>query len=1353
MNTPLAAYSRFLPQRVIARHRLDPRVPGGLHAEVLRGAVLMADITGYTALTERYSQWPEGIEQLQTQLNDFFGRLNSVIAGWGGDIISFAGDSVLAVWPEAGGLAAADAAARCALEAQRTLDRSDLGESLQLRMRIVVAAGDCTVATVGGADGKWACVATGTAVGSLARGMDIAQPGGVVLDAEAQHQLAVGADLTLLSDGYAALLRLQVPAVLPEVELLSAGTELTAALRAYIAAPVLAQLDAGQFEWLSEFRRVSTVFIRIGGIDFAGTDGIARLHGATQIVQAAVARSEGGFQRVIVDDKGSNVLCVWGVPGRAHEDDPARAVNTALAIHASLQAAGFDAGIGITTGRVMCGPMGGGCRFEYTVVGEAVNLAARLMVAAGTGVLCDAPTAEAAAGACLFASVEAVTVKGRAGRVAVCQPRAGVPAGTTEDADNAPRSRFFGRIAELDRLRSGLQAARAGHGGLVLIDGEPGVGKSQLVAAFQRETAGSGVTFLVGQADAIEHGTTYFIWRAILRRILAEAGASGSTEQRHLLETMFVRERVLAGWLPLLNDVLPLGFVESAAIRAMSEQARAESTLQVLLHLLQAALGDRPTVLVLEDAHWMDSVSWTLAARLLQHAQHVLMVLAMRSGYAPESDEGRALLAQTAAQRISLAAFSREDTEALVCDRLGADSVPAALIKLIYERTDGHPLFSEELAYSLRDSGYLLMRGRQCVLAGNALGIDAAKMPVTVEGIIASRVDRLGSGEQFTLKIASVLGRGFARRTLSAVHPLGTSEAEINRQLERFVALDLVHTRKTGDGNDYQFKHIITQEVTYGLLSFAQRRDLHRAAGGWLEDAHAADLSEVYPLLAHHWSRAADASRAFHYLHKAGEQAFHRYANREAAQFLDEARQLKFPSGAQPARIERASCERLLGFSWLWLGHIERSTPHIHRSLEMLDCHIPVTRLQLTLGNVYQLVLAAGNHLSGNLFVPRDARAMARRGEIVESLIRYGHIAWFRADVALNFYVALRILNLARRAEDSAETALIYAVLTSAAGAIPLHRLARRYRDFALEALPAAGEQGIRSQVLLFLTLYEGGIGEWEHCIARLSEGEQLARAIGDLRRAEEHMVITGYMRLHTGDIAAARQCYAAAAESAHWRGDRQTTSWGLLGTARVELACGHAEPALLALAQAAPFITDSLGGIELHGMYALAHLRTAQFEQAWQSARTGLGILRAARPVSFTALTGTAGVAESLIALWMHARLGVSVDRPDVIEREARRALGLLQRFANIFPVARPAYLLQEGYCWHVSGKPTRALACWQRSSEAAAALSMPRDEALAWQALARYAEGSLATVAHARAAALFETLGVAQPAPLLPA
>ena len=137
------------------------------------------------------------------------------------------------------------------------------------------------------------------------------------------------------------------------------------------------------------------------------------------------------------------------------------------------------------------------------------------------------------------------------------------------------------------------------------------------------------------------------------------------------------------------------------------------------------------------------------------------------------------------------------------------------------------------------------MRNGECLLAGNAARIDAQKMPETVEGIIASRVDRLAADEQLTLKIASVLGRGFTQRALCAVHPLQADEGAIGRQLERFVELDLLHPQDAGDSGDFQFKHIITQEVTYGLLSFAQRRDLHRAAGGWLERAHDGAMSEV----------------------------------------------------------------------------------------------------------------------------------------------------------------------------------------------------------------------------------------------------------------------------------------------------------------------------------------------------------------------------------------------------------------------------------------------------------------------------------------------------------------------------
>ena len=366
--------------------------------------------------------------------------------------------------------------------------------------------------------------------------------------------------------------------------------------------------------------------------------------------------------------------------------------------------------------------------------------------------------------------------------------------------------------------------------------------------------------------------------------------------------------------------------------------------------------------------------------------------------------------------------------------------------------------------------------------------------------------------------------------------------------------------------------------------------------------------------------------------------------------------------------------------------------------------------------------------------------------------VRYAHIAWFRADATLNVHIALRILNLAERMHHSAQTALIYSVLTSIAGAIPAHALARRYRDLALEGATLAAEPGISSQVLLFVSLYQGGLGDWTSCIERVAQAEALAREIGDVRRAEECMVISGYLHLHTGDITGAQKFYEAAATSARKRGDRQTTSWGLLGMARVMLVLGRPESALAALAEAAPSVTDSLGGIELHGINALAHLRTRQFEQAWQAARAGLRLLRESRPVSLTTLTGSAGVTETLIALWVHARGGVAVDRADVLKREARRALGLLGQFARIFPIGRARWHLQRGHYALADGRSAAALECWQKSADAAAAMSMPLDEALAWLEISRHGAGAPAALARAHAEALFEKLGAAEPAPPYP-
>lgn len=1354
MQIGAETYTQFLPERLVRRHVLDPAPPAEARAERCLGAVLMADIMGYTALTERYSRRSEGVEELQAQLNDFFGRLNAIIVAHGGDIISFAGDAVFAVWcsdaagEAAGAKRAAALAAQCGLAAQRTLDRSALGESLFLRMRIVVAAGEFMFVTVGGHGGKWECLAAGAPLACLGGGLAQTEPGAVVLDAQAWQWLGPSGEVVALRDGYAKLTHIRAQQPLPARSASVAGAAAIPALRCYIARPVIAQLDAGQSGWLAEFRRATTVFVRVRGIDSAQPEALAGLHEATQAVQSAVDRYAGTFHRVIVDDKGTNMLCVWGIPGRSHEDDAARALSAALELQAALRALGHDCGVGVTSGRVMCGLSGGCGRYEYTVVGEAVNLAARLMVAAGGEMLCDTSTTEAARGRFEFEALDAVTVKGRADPLPVWRARA-KPASSRRAGAAQTKSKFLGRRAEIGQLHACLETLVNGAGAVMTIEGEPGVGKSQLVAEFQRATAHSGVGFLLGHADAIESGTTYFAWREILRQILGAADAVDAVAQRLYLDRICAAAPALRAWLPLLNDVLPLGFRETATTRQLSEQARAEATRELLLQILHHTVGGRPLVIVLEDAHWMDSMSWVLAARLRQREASLLLVLVTRSGHVPDDENGCELLA-LAAPRIVLAAFSREDTAALVAARLGVASLPPELVSLIYDRTDGHALFSEELAYSLRDSGQITVSDGQCLFNSADAGVEARNLPATVEGIIASRVDRLGTDEQLTLKVASVLGRGFASRALCDVHPLRPGAGEIARQLDAFIALDLVRAQ---DGSaEYQFKHIITQEVTYGLLAFAQRRQLHRAAAGWFEGAHAADLSTAYPLLAHHWTRAGDAPKAFHFLHRAGEQAFKRYANREAAGFLEEARALKFDAAAQPAAVDRASCERLLGFSQLWLGHLGPSTVHIRDSLALLGRPVPESRGALIAGIAGQFALSTCNHLLQRRFIRPDPQRAAVAGDIAESLIRLAHIYYFMSDTLRLIYVSLRCLNFAERAVLSREVALIYAAMMSGAAAVPLHGLARRYGALALQAARVVDDPAITAQVNLFMSLYDTGIGDRPNAVARLTHAEALSRTLGDVRRGEDCMVVRGFLHYFAGEFADAHRCYEAAAVSGRGRGDRQTTAWGLLGVARVRLAQGRTQEALEVLLQAAPWTVDRLSGIELQGQLAQARLQLGEFAEALAAARRGLGLLLEAPPLSYATLTGTAAVAETLLALRLQARGGTAVDDAEVLATEARRAHRALRRFARSFPIGRPRWHLQQGNDRCAAGNATAALNWWQKSADKAAAMAMPYDEAQAWLAIARHCEGSVGTVAHARAAALFETLGVPEPALLLP-
>jgi class 3 adenylate cyclase len=277
-------------------------------------------------------------------------------------------------------------------------------------------------------------------------------------------------------------------------------------MRAYIPGAILTRLAAGQISWLAELRRVTVIFINLP--DLNHTMPLEQAQTVMRTLQAALYRYEGSINKLNVDDKGVTLVAALGLPPLAHEDDAIRGVQAALAMQTALRDLGLRSAIGITTGRAFCGAIGSEQRREYTMIGNVVNLAARLMQAATGDILSDTATVQAAQTHLVFESLPAISIKGRAEPVLVFRPR-----GETKTVVR-PQAAIVGRNAERMLLSDQIQRLlRSEESGVVVIEGEAGIGKSRLVEELQRQAQVLGVNSLVGFGDAIEKSRPYHAWR------------------------------------------------------------------------------------------------------------------------------------------------------------------------------------------------------------------------------------------------------------------------------------------------------------------------------------------------------------------------------------------------------------------------------------------------------------------------------------------------------------------------------------------------------------------------------------------------------------------------------------------------------------------------------------------------------------------------------------------------------------------------------------------------------------------------------------------------------------------------
>ncbi len=1087
----LAQLAPFVPAWVHRALAREPGRPRGVTVERFPAAVLFADISGFTKLTERYAdQGPVGAETLQKVLKAHFSPLVELVAEHGGDVLQFAGDATFAIWPAEGDdlTSPTRRATQCALALQSQLD--DHREDFSLRCRVVVSAGSVWTAMLGGVEEQWISLLGGSPLAVLET-VSPATPVGQVALTTAAWELV--ADHFVSHSARADWVQVEKPVT--EIALEAAATlRLPAAaeegLRAFIPKTIQSILDAGQTEWLAEFRRVTVLFAELSAPDGDGAETEPeRLQPAVKAIQQAIYRYDGSINQLLIDDKGKVLVAAWGVALHSHEDDATRAVLAAMDVRGRLHQLGFTISIGITTGKVFVGRRGNPRRLEYAMLGDVVNMSARLMKASDGGVLCDSTTCFGARGRILFEELPKLQVKGKSAPIDVARPLG------RQERRTGAREKIIDRDEQRRQLVGKLFALESDEAReVLLLEGDAGIGKSRLVAYLLQEAHNSNVRSLVGNGDAIESATAYFAWRQVFAQLLRlESGVDADEQRQRILRWLGdvpdIEER-----LPLLNPLMPVRFPENDTVRAMTAQDRSQVTRELLAGLFARASEGRPTLLVLDDAQWLDSASWALANTVLQESSSVLIVVVTRplqnEGRSPEMDS---LLQR--AERIHVGPLSREHSLSLVCQKLDINTVPRVLAELIDEKAEGHPLFTEELTLAMRDGAMLQIEKGKCKLAAEPGFLATLDLPDKLHSIVTSRIDHLSPPEQLTLKVASVVGRRFGLDVVAKIHPLAGDATEVSPQLQAIESLHLIDQASKNGTTAYQFKHLVTQEVTYSLLPFAQRQKLHQAVAEWYEKSSPEVSPALYPLLAHHWGRAEDKKRTLHYLEAAGLEALKKDANPEARSYFLQIRELGFSDDLpKVARYRTARIQRLLGESYFQAGELDRAAEELIVCLRQLKhpWHDSGARRFVRL---FTLIATQFAHL----VLPRRwiERRTSRRREIREASRAAGLLSWIKLnqnDPVGVFSGSLLSTNLAQRAGTVNVGAL--GILGHAAATAGLQRLARAYFDHGKKMGHELNELRQLADLLIFSGLYRMGQCELAAAEERFKEGLALAQRI-----------------------------------------------------------------------------------------------------------------------------------------------------------------------------------------------------------------------------------------------------------------
>lgn len=1095
------------PEAYLAEDRQRALATGDQVDGQVTGAALFADISGFTPLTEAFVSElgaQRGAEQVSDTLDQVFDRVLATLHDHGGSVVYFSGDAVTC-WLDGdeGTLAVA-----CGLAMQQAMSQVGLvtlpsGSSVQLGMKIAIAVGSARRFVVGDPRVQLIDVLAGALIDDLAAAEQQARQGEVVLDESAIQHLGgrVESAADRVGPGgrkYAVVSKLREPVTLPAPA--SAHAPLPEQIvRQWLLPAVYERMRTGQGEFLAELRPAVPLFLRFAGINYDSADGQLVLNDFIVRAQRIIDSYGGNALQLTIGDKGAYLYAVFGSP-IAHEDDPARACAAALELAAlDDEYAVSDIQIGIAHGRLRSGTYGHATRRTFCCLGDAVNLAARLMSAAPSGRIYAADAVQRAAGDRYgWQQLPEMTVKGKSAPVAVYELRGHQQraAATTISTDRHTQP-MIGRERELALVERRMVRAIEGSGQVVGISAEAGMGKSRLLAAAAQLLAARGIDRHLGAAQAFGAKTSYVAWSDVLTSMLGLLAEVPLADQhRHLDDAIGALDPSLVPRVPLLGGVLGLGLPDNELTRAFDAKLRKTSTEQLIAQILERFSRDRgPVAILIEDCNWLDPLSEDLLDVVVRAIVDLpIMLLLSYRPFGRGDDRGWHHRAVTTAHftEIALDELDVDASREMIASRFAQvfnlpGEPPEPLVRLVLQRCEGNPFYVEELLNFVTAQG---------IDPHDAAALARLDVPSSLNSLVLSRIDVLAESPRRTVKVASVIGRDFRLPTLRGSYPQLGSEEDVSGHLFALEQDNLVLAEQDGEQN-YGFRHMVIRDVAYESLPFAMRELLHGNVGSYIEEHEVDGVGghQHLDLLAHHYWHSSNAGKKREYLVRAGDAAQASYANSVAIDYFRRAASLVPDADRGAILIKLGKVLELVG-EW---ADAERTYAHALDLADELGDRSAHARARTALAEVAR---KQGQYDAAAGFLDdaeREFGAIGDEGGLGQVLHIGGTLAAQRGEYAEAREKYQASLEIRERLDDTSSVGSLLSNLAIVSEYEGDYAAARELNERALALRTQIGDRwaiGISQNNLGMIALLQDDLERARDCFA---ESMRLHREVGDL--------------------------------------------------------------------------------------------------------------------------------------------------------------------------------------------------------------------------------------------------------------